>query len=142
MYVIAVIVAIALIYLIFKKKLSGLMAAISYVGFVAVGLLVIRYTNVMISLESIVAGCVILAINYMIIYTLLKINETDVELKNKAYKDAFKSIIMKTIPIFIISIVFVFVRWTKISTFGMTMFWGLFLSIIYNYVVTKNMLEK
>lgn len=142
MYVIAVIVAIALIYLIFKKKLSGLMAAISYVGFVAIELLVIRYTNVMISLESIVAGCVILAINYMITYTLLKINETDVELKNKAYKGAFKSIIMKTIPIFIISIVFVFIRWTKISTFGMTMFWGLFLSIIYNYVVTKNMLEK
>ena len=142
MYVIAVIVAIALIYLIFKKKLSGLMAAISYVGFVAIELLVIRYTNVMISLESIVAGCVILAINYMITYTLLKINEIDVELKNKAYKDAFKSIIMKTIPIFIISIVFVFIRWTKISTFGMTMFWGLFLSIIYNYVVTKSMLEK
>ena len=142
MYVIAVIVAIALIYLIFKKKLSGLMAAISYVGFVAIELLVIRYTNVMISLESIVAGCVILAINYMMTYTLLKINETDVELKNKAYKDAFKSIIMKTIPIFIISIVFVFIRWTKISTFGMTMFWGLFLSMIYNYVVTKNMLEK
>ena len=78
----------------------------------------------------------------MITYTLLKINETDVELKNKAYKGAFKSTIMKTIPIFIISIVFVFIRWTKISTFGMTMFWGLFLSIIYNYVVTKNMLEK
>ena len=136
-----VILAVALILLIVKYKAKGIIAAIAYIGFVGLELLLIRYTNVVISLESIVAGIITLAINYMITYRLLKTHETDAELKAKVYANEFKSIIIKSIPIFIIAVVFVFIQWTKVSTFGMTMFWGLILSIIYNYVVTRNMID-
>ena len=136
-----VIVAVALILLIVKYKAKGIIASIAYIGFVGLELLLVRYTNVTISLESIVAGIVTLVINYMITYRLLKIHETDAELKAKVYANEFKSIIIKSIPIFIIAVVFVFIQWTKVSTFGMTMFWGLILSIIYNYIVTRDMIN-
>ena len=135
------IIAVALILLIVKYKAKGIIAVIAYIGFVGLELLLVRYTNVKISLESIVAGIVTLVINYMITYRLLKIHETDAELKAKVYANEFKSIIIKSIPIFIIAVVFVFIQWTKVSTFGMTMFWGLILSIIYNYIVTRDMIN-
>ena len=136
-----VILVVALILLIVKYKAKGIIATVAYIGFVGLELLLIRYTNVVISLESIVAGIITLAINYMITYRLLKIYETDAELKAKVYANEFKSIIIKYIPIFIIAVVFVFIQWTKVSTFGMTMFWGLILSIIYNYVLTRDMID-
>ena len=141
MYVVIAIVIVALVVLIIKYKTVGLLASISYIGFVGLELLLIRYTNVTISLESIVAGIILLAVNYLITYRLIKVHETDSELKKKVYSNEFKSIIIKSIPIFIIAIIFVFMKWTKIATFGMFMFWGLLLSIIYNYIVTKDMLD-
>ena len=141
MYVVIAIVIVALVVLIIKYKSVGLLASISYIGFVGLELLLIRYTNVTISLESIVAGIILLAVNYLITYRLIKVHETDSELKKKVYSNEFKSIIIKSIPIFIIAIIFVFMKWTKIATFGMFMFWGFLLSIIYNYIVTKDMLD-
>lgn len=140
-YIVIAIVAVTLILLIVKYKAKGIIASIAYIGFVGLELLLVRYTNVIISLESIVAGIITLAINYMITYRLLKTHETDAELKAKVYANEFKSIIIKSIPIFIIAVVFVFIQWTKVSTFGMTLFWGLILSIIYNYVVTRDMID-
>ena len=140
-YVVVAITIIALVILVLKYKARGLIAAIAFIGFVALDLLLVRYTNVTISLESIVAIIMTLFINYIAIYGLVKIQETDIELKKKAYANEFKSIIIKFIPIFIVAVIFVFMGWTKISTFGMTMFWGLLLSIVYNYVLTKNMLD-
>lgn len=141
-YVVAIIAIIALVVLVIKYRLRGLIAGIAYVGFIAIDLLLIRYTNVSITIESIVAAVIVLAINYIVTYRLVKINEADVELKKIAYSNELKSTIMKVLPIFIIAIIFVFVKWTKISTFGMFMFWGVLLCIIYNYLLTKDMLEK
>ena len=140
-YVVVAITIIALAILVLKYKARGLIASIAFIGFVALDLLLVRYTNVTISLESIVAMIMTLFINYIAIYGLVKIHETDIELKKKAYANEFKSIIIKFIPISIVAVIFVFMGWTKISTFGMTMFWGLLLSIVYNYVLTKNMLD-
>ncbi len=140
-YIIAAITVIALVLLVIKYKLKGFIASMAYIGFVALDLLVIRYTNVTITLESIVAGIIILAINYMIVYKLLEISKKELDEKAQANKKEFKSILIKSIPIFIIAVVFTFVKWTKIATFGMFIFWGLILSIVYNYLVTKNMID-
>lgn len=140
-YVIAIIVVIALILLILKYKSRGLIASIAYIGFVALYLLLVRYTNVAITIESIVAAVIMLAINYILICKLAKIDEKDEEIKDNAYLNEFKSAIMKLIPIFIIAVVFSFIQWTKISTFGMFMFWGILLSVVYNYIVTREMLD-
>ena len=139
---ICIIAAIGLILLIVKYKAKGLIAAIGYIGFVAVDLLIVRYTNVAISIETIVAEVIILAINYMLTMRLLKINEKDKELKQKAYKNELLTWIKNLVPVFLITIIFVFIRVEKIAVFGMFTFWGIFLSIIYNYLLTKDMLDE
>jgi preprotein translocase subunit SecD len=140
-YVVVIIVVISLILLILKHKSRGFISAVAYIGFVALYLLLVRYTNVAITIESIVAGIIMLAINYILICRLAKINEKDEELKDNAYLNEFKSAILKLMPIFIIAVVFAFIEWTKISTFGMVMFWGILLSVVYNYIITREMLD-
>ena len=141
LYVAIIVILIALLVLIIKHKLRGIIAAFAYIGFVALDLLLIRYLNVSVTLETIVSAIIILAINYIITYNLLKIKEEDKEAKKIAYSTQIKSTIMALIPIFIISIIFVFAKWTNILTFGMNIFWGIILTIIYNYLLTRDMLD-
>lgn len=133
--IICIVTIFSLIVLIIKFKLKGAIASIYFIGYEALLLLLIRYTNVQITIESFVAGAIVLLVNYIINYNLLKFEETNIELKNKEIAKVFKEIIIKIIPIFIISIIFVFVKWSKISCFGMVLFWGLILSILYNYLI-------
>ena len=140
-YFVIIVSVIALAILVIKYKLRGLIASIAFVGFAGLYLLLVRYTNVTVTLESICALAIVLAINYLITYKLLSIKETDNEIKSELYVKEFKAIMVKSIPIFIIAVVFAFIKWTKISTFGMFIFWGLLLSLIYNYVITRDMLD-
>ena len=60
--------------------------------------------------------------------------------ENTKLINIFKSQIMKVTPIVLIAIVFSFVKATKLSTCGMFLFWGILVSMIYNYVLTRDML--
>ena len=140
-YAIIVILAVAMLLLVLKYKTRGLISAIAYIGFIGLYMLLVRYTNVTVSIESLVAVSVVLVVNYIITYKLLNIHESDAELKSRVYKEELKSTIIKLMPLIIISVVFPFVKWTKISTFGMFMFWGIILSVVYNFTVTKDMLD-
>ena len=143
-YVILAIAIIGLIILIFRFKTNGLVSAISYVGMVALYVILIRYTNVEISLEGILGIILTLVFNYILIYKLL------VELKaEKTTKQEIKETITKTyveffakiIPVAIAIIFFCFMDWMPISSFGMVMFWGIVLIFLYNYIVTNTLLK-
>lgn len=128
---IAVISAIALIYLIIKYKLHGLLASFSFIGFASILLLLIRYANVAISLGTVFAGVIALAVDYLILIKILK----------KKEKSEFVRFFFKTIPITICSIIFCFMDWIPIASFGMTLFWGVILMLVYNYLVTTPLLS-
>lgn len=130
---IAVLILIALIILVIKYKMPAILAGISYIGFIALYLLVLRYANVVISLEGIAGILIILILNYLLMQKLLSKSSTT---------EAFKEIAIQSIPVVAVIIAFSFIRWTNIASFGMTMFWGLLLTTIYNFVVTKALLEK
>ena len=68
---IAIIAIIAIIVLIIKYKTNGLVAGIAYIGLAALYLLLIRYTNVVISIDSIFAITMMLAFNYIFTIILL-----------------------------------------------------------------------
>ena len=138
----AVVALVAILFLIIKYKKLGLLAAIAYIGFIAIYLLLIRYTNVTITLEGISAMAVIYTLNYIFMYKVLKkIKDYGEEEKLKAIKDTIISFSIKLIPIYILSIVFCFIKWMPISSFGMVMFWGLLLTEIYNITVTRSFLK-
>ena len=130
---ILVIITILIAYLIIKFKARGTWAVLSYLGFGAIYLLVIRYTNVNVSISSFIAILITLLLNFEISRELL------------SYKDKFKktyiSFIIKMIPIYAISIIFSFINWTVLNTFGMTLFWGITLMFIYNLIITKILIK-
>ena len=142
---IAIIAVIGIIFLIIKHKVNGLLAGISYIGLTALYLLLIRYTNVIISIESIFGITIVMILNYIFIFKLLenieKISKEKAEnIVNKAIIETYKRFFSRVIPICIIAIVFCFVKWIPMSSFGMILFWGLVIIAIYNILITRNIL--
>lgn len=138
--VVAALIIIVFIIFIVKYKTKGLLVSISCVGFIALFFLLLRYTNVTISIEGI--GAIILT---MIIYLKLNqmiLSKTKVmDVVNEAVKATYKNLFLKLVPVMIITVVFCFSGWTNLSSFGMIMFWGLVLLALYNVIVTKTLLK-
>lgn len=138
--VLAVILLVIFVVFTIKYKTKGLLASISCIGFIAILSLLLRYTNVSISIEGI--GAIILTIlidlklNQLI---LSKIKTMDVV--DEATVNSYKDMFLKLVPIMIITIVFCFSGWSNLSGFGMIMFWGLVLIAVYNVIVTKTLLK-
>ena len=133
---VAVIVAILLVYMIKKHKTRGILATISYIGFVSLYTILLRLFNVTIALEGIAGGIIILVLNYLVNMKLLEVNGD-----KKEYYKSYLDIIMKLIPIFVISIIFVFIPVTTLASIGMTLFWGIVLMLAYNVTLTKNIVD-
>lgn len=137
----AIILAIALVGLILKYKGQGILSTISFIGLIATYLLIIRYTNVVLTLESICGILLVIILNYILNRNMLKAQKEN-EDKIIAVKDSFIDFILKIIPVCIISIVFCFIKWEALNSFGMIMFWGIATILIYNFIVTKTLLSS
>lgn len=143
---VAIIAVIGIIILMFKYKLNGLLAGISYVGLAAIYMLLIRYTNVIISIESIFGIIIMLILNYIFTVILLnnikRMNKDKKEnIVNKATIETYKKFFVRIVPICIMIIAFCFVKWIPISSFGMISFWGLTIIAIYNAIITRILLK-
>ena len=143
---IAVVVVIGLIVLIVKYKFNGLLAGISYIGLTALYGILLRYTNVTISIESIFAIAMILLLNYIFINMILKnvkeiSKETSEKIVSKSTVSAYVKFFNRIVPICVMVIAFCFAKWVPMSSFGMTAFWGLVIIAIYNAIVTRYLLK-
>ena len=138
--IIAVILLVIFVVFTIKYKTKGLLASISCIGFIALLSLLLRYTNVSISIEGI--GAIILVIlinlklNQMILNKIKKMN-----LVNEATLSSYKDLFLKLVPVMIITLVFCFSGWSNLSSFGMIMFWGFILIAVYNACITKTLLK-
>ena len=146
--VLAVGIALVIGFIIFvvRYKINGLLSVISFIGLISLYLLVIRYTNVSVSIQGIVGIIVTIILNYIFINKMLsaiKKNNDSKEIENisEGIKESYKEFFIKIAPIYISVIVFCFVSWTTISSFGMVMFWGIVLIALYNYLITATMLK-
>ena len=132
-YVILAIIVIAMLALLIRFRKLGVAGVISYIGFISLFMIVVRYTNVVISLEGILGIIMALILNYILVNQILsKVNNMKI-----AYKDFF----IKIIPVIIMVVTFSFINWTPISSFGMLMFWGIALMAIYNSIITNSLLK-
>lgn len=138
LYIIVAIVIIALLYLCIKYKIKGLLLSISYIGYIALLLIVLRPTNVIISLEAISGLVLLLILNYMFIKDILNKKEESIK---EVLNQTLKKYALLLLPILLISIIFVFASWIPLSSLGMIMFWGLSIMFIYNYIVVTVLLS-
>lgn len=132
-------VTISMIYLVIKYKKEGILCDISLVGFIAIFLLLIRCFNVVMTVEGIISTIISIVLYYITLVGILKkcmkIQQVEV-----AFKQAITKSIIILIPIYLIALVFTFNSWVTIASFGMVMFWGITLNIIYNFIVTRTLL--
>ena len=143
---VGIVLLIGLIIFIIKYRVNGLLSAIAFIGLISIYLLVIRYTNVSVSIQGIVGIIVTIILNYIFINKILstiKKSEDSKKLENvkEGIKESYKEFFIKLIPICISVIAFCFASWTTISSFGMVMFWGIALIALYNYLITATMLK-
>ena len=137
---VAVILLVIFVVLTIKYKSKGFLASISCIGFIALLSLVLRYTNVIITIEGI--GAIMLTILIDLKLSQMMLNKTKIlNVVSEAVKSSYKELFLKLAPIMIVSIVFCFSGWTNLSSFGMIMFWGFILIAIYNIIVTEILLK-
>lgn len=133
----AVAIVIMSVILVIKYKLEGLLGAIASVGYIAVTMLAIRYTNVTITLNSVFAILGITAINYVFIINFLNRKKTDSP--KHAFLESIKRLNVEMIPVWVVSIIFTFMTHIAISSVGMILFWGLFVHAIYSFAITRTL---
>lgn len=131
--IITVILTITHIIMVIRYKEKGILGVISGIGYIAVLLLIIRYTNTLITYQSIAALIITTILTY--VFIILAIN------KNEDLRKNIKSLISISIPVLIIAIVFSFARQAQVNSFGIALFWGTLISNIYNFLYTKTILE-
>ncbi len=137
---VAVILLVIFVVLTIKYKSKGFLASISCIGFIALLSLVLRYTNVIITIEGI--GAIMLTILIDLKLSQMMLNKTKIlNVVSEAVKSSYKELFLNLVPIMIVSIVFCFSGWTNLSSFGMIMFWGFILIAIYNIIVTEILLK-
>lgn len=130
-----IVVTASMIYLIIKYKEKGILASISLIGYIAILLIVLRYTNVIITLAGIIAIVISFVLNYMLILQVLNCINNKEE-----YKKAITKYVLTLIPVCIIGVVFTFNSWLPIFSFGMIMFWGIVVNLLYNLTITRALL--
>lgn len=142
-------IAIALLlalYLVIKYRIKGLMQTILLVGYVAILLIIIRVTNVYVSLSGIFAVLISFIISYVYSYMLLKsINGKD-DLTKKEISRVLIKVSRKycsiLVPMLIISITSCLTKWVSLYSFGMILFWGIIISLIYNILISKFLIRS
>lgn len=130
---------IAYIYLVIKFKAKGFISVYFQVGYLGVLLLVLRLTNVIITMEGMSAIVISMVLEYIFTYLVLKNMQED---KDGMYKKANLEIFLNTFPIYVISIVFTFAARANINSFGMILFWGIIIIYIYNFIFSKFVFEN
>lgn len=136
-FVAKIVVALAILVisaiLILKFKLNGVILSITSIGYIAITALLIRYANVKITLNSIYSLIICIALNYVFIITLLnKLKEQNLKI---AFVQAMKEYYLLIIPVIVISVIFTFATSVAVSSIGMTLFWGLLVGLVYNWLV-------
>ena len=131
-YGLITIIAINIIYLVIKYKDKGLLTGISYIGGIALFLIILRYTSADITINTIASAIILIILNWYInIYVLNNI-------KDSSTKDEYIKNIKKSMPkildiimvSLIISVVFIFASSQAISSVGVMLFYGIISTII------------
>lgn len=137
--IVIAIILVACIMLAIRYKGLGVLTAIAHIGYVALLLIIIRYTNVIVTIEGLIGVIISIALNYIFSVYLLKSIKEDKDVK-KAFNKTIKAMIFILIPALVVGITLCFVNWMPIFSFGEIIFWGIITTFVYNTVLTRTLL--
>ncbi len=116
----------------------GLLAGLANFGFAALITIVIRYTNVIVTYNSIIAYVMMIALNVIFMNMFLK-HVKEQGTGEEAFMDTIKKYYRAVIPVIILSVVFTFVTNVSVASVGMVVFWSLFVQFVYNGLIMRTM---
>ncbi len=135
--IIAILVVTLLVFMI-KFGPRGFLAGIMNACLVGLVTLVLKFTETVISISSLVSLYTVIALNIIFLIKYLK------KLKN-GESDGYSSVVKRyysvIFPLVIVSFVYTFFVSATVSGFGTVLFLGLLLQIIYNTAVLKYVVE-
>lgn len=142
MAVVLIALILVCLYLIFKYKADGIIAVLSFIAWVSLLLIIVRYTGVELSLNSIVAITVLMILDiFLVVKMLISIK------KEPSYENVAKTTLREYIKnvevivaILIAAVVFTFMQKAVAFSFGMTLFYGIISIAIVNLVFLRTML--
>ena len=132
---VAILLIIAVAFMIVKYD-KGLFMGISWLGFISTFLLLLRFTNSMITMNSVISIIIVCIFDYIFLCDLLNKKNTN------TFNEKLKKYCIIGIPMYLIAIIFSFASTVTVSSFGIALFWGLVLMIAYNFVITKNLRDE
>lgn len=137
---IAVICAIVSVYLIIKYKTKGLLAVISFIANIALFLILIRVTDVQVSLNGLAGILGLIVLNTVLLNNMLKNIKNNDKTFFENIKNAYINSIDSFVIILIVLVVFAFSNMTVINSMGLLVFWGWLVVALGNLILTVPML--
>ena len=123
-------------YMIAKYKLKGFKLAVISVGYIAILSLLLRYTQITMTLNALIAFALVVVINY--IFSLKILNGfNDNTLTKVVYRNVSKDLYIALVPVMILAVIFSCMSGAIITSIGMVLFWGLFIQALYNALVIR-----
>lgn len=144
LYVAIAIAIIILIGLTLCFRTRGLYLGLANIGYVALLLLVLRFTNVNITILG-VLGIILSAVLTLVLSSMLAVKMKKTEkLTKEAFmnleKNTLVSFVMVLIPIAILAVVSCFANYLPLISLGMILFWGMLVIVIYYIFIIRNLL--
>ena len=130
--------ALVVVLFIVKYKVQGLFAGITLVGFTAALLLMIRVASVSLSVSGLGSIALSVLIEAITLYLLCKARRDKAENEN-AVTNMIVKLVKVYIPLMIVAIVGGLSSSMGFVSFGLVLFWGLVINIIFNFLTVKIM---
>ena len=99
----------------------------------------------MLTLDGLVAIILSIIINFVFVFYLLSLIKENYKEKERVeveldFQKALTKMLFILVPLIIITVILCFANWLPLYSFGMVMFWGILLMVLYNLVITRNLI--
>lgn len=135
-----ILVVVPAIFYIVKFKKNGVLAAILNMGYVAGFSLILKYTNVEMTINAIFARMLMIVVNMA--FLKMMVQQLETQTIKQAYAEVSKKFYFAMLPLAVTALVFTFVKNYAINSVGMVVFWALILNVLYNVVFTRTVLDR
>lgn len=144
-YIVLALIAICIVvslFLIIKHRLKGLLGVLGFITNISVFLIIMRLTNIPISLNSFAGILGLIVLNMILINNILKCIKNNEKVFSENIKDAYLKSLNSIVIMLIVLIVLAFSSMTVINTAGLILFWGWIVTVFGNLLFTVSMLSK
>ena len=98
--------------------------------------LLLRYTQITMTLNALIAFALVVVINY--IFSLKILNGfNDNTLTKVVYRNVSKDLYIALVPVMILAVIFTCMNGIIITSIGMVLFWGILVQALYNALVIR-----